>query len=133
MDSSVTDVLEQCAHDAYAGSIGFDTVVERLAGVGIEAYLADFRARTTTYYLPGGDIHVLTLRTPAIAIPGAFDEQLLQAAIRGAQSGEVKYPEFLGRAMGAGCVGYVVWIAGQHVSYFGRRGELHVEPFRGTV
>jgi uncharacterized protein YbcV (DUF1398 family) len=133
MDSSVTAVLEQCAHDSYAGSIGFDMVVERLAGVGIEAYLADFRAGTTTYYLPGGDTHALPMRAPPVAIAGTFDEQLLQAAIRGAQLGEVKYPEFLERAMGAGCVGYVVWIAGQHASYFGRRGEFHVEPFQRTA
>ena len=32
-------------------------------------------------------------------------------------------------SMLAGCVGYIVWIAGRHVTYFGHRGEQHVEPF----
>ncbi len=53
----------------------------------------------------------------------------LGAAIRGSQSGQVKYPEFLARSRRAGCVGYVVWLAGRHVTYFGRRGEQHVERF----
>jgi len=133
MDASVTALLEQCAHDSYAGAIGFDMVVERLAGVGVEAYLADFRAGSTTYYLPDGQTHALPLQSPAVAIPDVLDQQLLQAAIHGAQQGEVKYPEFLARAMAAGCVGYVVWVAGQHVSYFGRRGEFHLEPFPRTA
>jgi uncharacterized protein YbcV (DUF1398 family) len=133
MDPSVTAVLERCLHDAHAGAIGFDMVVERLAGIGVEAYLADFRASTTTFYLPDGQAHALPLQAPQVAISDTFDPQVLQAVIHGAQQGEVKYPEFLARAMGAGCVGYIVWIAGQHVSYFGRRGECHVEPFPRTV
>ena len=31
--------------------------------------------------------------------------------------------------MSAGCIGYMVWIAGRHVSYFGRQGEVYIEPF----
>jgi hypothetical protein len=41
----------------------------------------------------------------------------------------VMYPEFKRLSQRAGCVGYVVWIAGRHVSYHGRRGEVHVERF----
>jgi hypothetical protein len=26
-------------------------------------------------------------------------------------------------------MGYVVWLAGRHVTYFGRRGATHVERF----
>ncbi len=29
----------------------------------------------------------------------------------------------------AGCVAYTVWVTGQHVSYFGRNGETHIERF----
>lgn len=39
------------------------------------------------------------------------------------------YPEFKRATMAAGCVGYVVWMAGSHVDYFGRKGETHVERF----
>ena len=58
-----------------------------------------------------------------------FAAEVVQDAIRGAQKGVVMYPEFKRRSMQAGCVGYTAWIAGRHVTYFGRRGETHVERF----
>ena len=67
------------------------------------------------------------------AIGEAFDAAALQEAIRGSQRGEVLYPEFVQRSCAAGCVGYVVWIAGRHVTYFGRRGEQHVERFPASL
>ena len=39
------------------------------------------------------------------------------------------YPEFKKLSRQAGCIGYTVWIAGRHVSYYGRKGETHVERF----
>ena len=39
------------------------------------------------------------------------------------------YPEFKKLSQAGGCVGYVVWIAGRHVTYVGRKGETHVEKF----
>lgn len=127
--SQVVEVTAQCAQDSYAGTASFGEIVGRLAAVGIEAYYADYRGRTTTYYLPDGSTHGLPLRAPASDIPSAFDTAAVQAAIRGAQRGEVKYPAFMQRTMAAGCIGYMVWIAGRHVTYFGRKGEQHVERF----
>ena len=101
--------------------------------LGVESYYADYRARCTTYYLPDGASHGVRLLAPHVDIPAAFDASALQTAIRGAQTGVVHYPEFMQLSMAAGCVGYLVWIAGRHVSYFGRKGEVHVEPFPGTA
>jgi hypothetical protein len=39
------------------------------------------------------------------------------------------YPEFKRLSQSGGCVGYTFWIAGRQVSYFGRKGEMHVERF----
>ncbi|WP_283150464.1 hypothetical protein [Silvimonas soli] len=69
---------------------------------------------------------------PAVSIAEAFDPQALQSAILGAQSGAVKYPEFMALTMAAGCVGYVAWIAGEQVTYMGRKGEAHIEPMPGA-
>lgn len=129
MQESLRLVIEKCAHDSYAGTRDFGEIVSALATAGIESYLADYRAPATTYYTPAGHAHTLPLHAPDIEIADAFDQQALQAAIRGAQRGEVKYPEFLKLSMAAGCVSYIVWIAGRHVSYFGRRGETHTERF----
>jgi uncharacterized protein YbcV (DUF1398 family) len=129
MEDPVRPVVEACARESFAGTLRFGAVVGALMQAGVESYHADYRARRTTYYVPAGEPLVIPLKTPAIGLPQAFDAAALRAAIRGAQRGEVKYPEFLERSMSAGCVGYIVWIAGRHVAYFGRRGEVHVEPF----
>ena len=121
--------IEQCAHRAHAGTMSFGEVVQTLAASGVEAYFADYRGKATTYYLATGQVVRVTLPAPAVPVAEAFDAASVQAAIRGAQSGEIKYPEFVQRTMSAGCMGYVVWIAGRHVQYFGRRGEAHVEHF----
>lgn len=129
MESAVRQIIEQCARDSYGGSVSFGEVVGALMKAGVESYHADYRLPATTYYLPDGSTHSIALHAPDVLIPQDFDAQAVQSAIRGAQRGEVKYPQFLTLSMAAGCVGYVVWIAGRHVTYFGRRGETHVEPF----
>lgn len=129
MNADTRSVIEQCAAASYAGTIGFGEVVGRLMQAGVESYHADYRRPATTYYLPDGDTCTLPLKPPEANIPERFDAAALQAAIRGAQRGEVKYPEFMALSMAAGCVGYTVWIAGRHVAYVGRKGEVHIEPF----
>jgi uncharacterized protein YbcV (DUF1398 family) len=129
MNDTTRQTIERCAQSSKDGSARFPDIVAALAGVGVESYFADYRANVTTYYLPGGATHAVPLAPPGVAIADAFDAAGVQQAIRGAQSGRVMYPEFLRLSRGAGCVGYVTWIAGRHVSYFGRRGETHVEPF----
>lgn len=62
-------------------------------------------------------------------ISDEFSAASVQEAIRGAQQGKVMYPEFKKLSMQAGCIGYTVWIVGRHVTYFGRKGETHVEHF----
>lgn len=96
---------------------------------GVESYVADYRAKRLTYYLPDGDNLTLAVEMPDVGIAPAFDRAAVKAAIRSAQQGVVMYPEFKQLTMQAGCTGYTVWIAGRHVAYFGRRGETHIEDF----
>jgi uncharacterized protein YbcV (DUF1398 family) len=129
VEKPVRDIVEQCARASHEGTRTFPEVIGALLGAGVEAYQADYRRKSTTYYLPTGETHDVTLSVPALATPTPFDVAALQAAIRGSQRGEVKYPQFLQLSMAAGCVGYIVWLAGRHVTYFGRHGEQHVESF----
>ena len=129
MDESTRQVIERCARASKEGRIHFPDVVETLAGVGVESYFADYRAGATTYYLGDGTTYAVSLAPPDVAVGDAFDAAALQRAIRGAQAGEVMYPEFLRLSRAAGCVGYTAWLAGRHVAYHGRRGETHVEHF----
>lgn len=111
------------------GRLHFGEVIGMLGEAGVESYLVDYRGRHATYYLLDDATLALPIETPEVELAQQFDAQALVAAIRGAQRGEVMYPEFKRRSMLAGCVGYVVWLAGSHVTYFGRRGETHVERF----
>ncbi len=133
MNDTTRDTIERCARASKDGSAHFPDIVAALVGVGVESYFADYRANATTYYLPDGDAHAVPLAPPDVAIADTFDAAAVQAAIRGAQSGRVMYPEFLRLSRAAGCVGYVAWLAGRHVAYFGRRGETHVERFPNSA
>ncbi|WP_027080209.1 DUF1398 domain-containing protein [Luteimonas mephitis] len=129
MNESTQSIIRETARASAEGRIHFGQVIAQLVSAGVESYSADFRAHRTAYYLPDGQILDVPLDMPKVAIANDFDAQALQAAIRGAQRGEVMYPEFKRLSCAAGCVGYMVWIAGRHVTYFGRRGETHIEKF----
>ncbi|MET0284334.1 MAG: DUF1398 family protein [Polyangiales bacterium] len=129
MEQRVKDLIEDCARASHAGTRQFAQIVAALIEAGVEGYQADYRARSTTYYLPSGEAHSVALPAPAVAIPAQLDAGALQQAIRGSQRGEVRYPEFLTRSMDAGCVGYHVFFVGRHVAYFGRAGQQHIERF----
>ena len=129
MNNEVKSVIENCAQASHDGLISFGEVVMKLMSVGVESYYVDYRLGQTIYYLPSGETHSVKLVTPEVAIADAFRVDGVQAAVRGAQSGVVKYQEFMQLTMSAGCVGYFVWITGRHVQYLGHRGEAHVEHF----
>lgn len=129
MDPQTLETIERCAAASYAGTIHFGEVLAALAAHNVESYRVDYRLRSVHYYLSSGETHTLPLKATSDTIGPAFDAAALQSAIRGSQRGEVKYPQFLERSMAAGCIGYVVWLAGRHVTYFGRLGETHIERF----
>jgi uncharacterized protein YbcV (DUF1398 family) len=129
MDQATKDLIQNCARASNDGTAHFGQIVQALSGAGVESYYADYRARSTTYYMPDGQTYAIELPLSGEAIAQTFDADALRAAIRSAQSGAVMYPEFKILSQKAGCVGYIVWLAGRHVAYLGRRGETHVERF----
>ncbi len=126
MNPNTKEAIEKCAHESHAGLLTFPEVLGRLIDVGVESYFADYRNQSTTYYLSTNDALSIPMAMPPIEIPNSFNEDGVVSAIRSAQSDTVRYPEFLKLTMAAGCVGYIVWITGKHVIYFGRQGEVHI-------
>lgn len=124
-ETAIRDVLAA----SLAGRMHFGEVVKTLLGLGIESYQVDYRALRSTYYARNDETLTMDLPPRQVPIADVFNKEELQAAIRGSQQGKVMYPEFKRLSQGAGCVGYVVWLAGRHVSYFGRKGEVHIEKF----
>jgi uncharacterized protein YbcV (DUF1398 family) len=139
METDQKTVIHDCAARSAAGTISFGEVVGRLMEAGVERYHADYCRRENTFYLPSGSSLVVAMTygdeassdaaPPAIA--AAFSAREVEAAIRQAQRGEIMYPEFVKLTTAAGCIGYFVQISGRCVQYFGRNGEMHVEPFPG--
>lgn len=129
MNYEAKQVIEACAHESHAGLLTFPGLLGRLVEVGVESYFADYRNQSTTYYSSTNEAFCVSMTMPSIEIPLTFNKDGVISAIRAAQSDLVRYPEFLRLTMLAGCVGYIVWITGRQVSYFGRQGEIHVEYF----
>jgi uncharacterized protein YbcV (DUF1398 family) len=129
MNSTSQALIREAADGATEGRLHFGQVIGLLVEAGVESYAVDYRTRRTTYYLPSGKTVGIDLQMQEVGIAEAFDTNAIRAAIRGAQQGVVKYPEFKRLSCEAGCIGYTVWIAGRHVTYFGRRGEVHIERF----
>ena len=129
MHTSTREVIQSTFDASNQGRIHFGQVVSQLIAAHVESYQVDYRAGRTTYYVPDGESMDLHFDRPEVAIADSFDADAIRAAIRGAQEGSVMYPEFKRLSRRAGCVGYTVWIAGRHVTYYGRKGEVHVERF----
>ena len=129
MNPQRSSSIESTFAASAAGQLHFGEVIGRLVEAGVESYAVDYRAGRSTCYLPDGQTLTLPLSVDESPIPPHFDAAAVLAAVRGAQRGEVMYPQFKQRTQAAGCVGYIVWISGRHVVYFGRNGDSHVERF----
>jgi uncharacterized protein YbcV (DUF1398 family) len=129
MDKSVDSVIRETFNSSNDGRIHFGQVIGNLIGVGVESYGVDYRACRATYYMPCGETLTLDMKAPEVDIAKDFSAPAIKSAILGAQGGEVMYPEFKKLSQEGGCIGYTVWLAGNHVAYYGRNGETHVENF----
>jgi uncharacterized protein YbcV (DUF1398 family) len=127
-----TEVMRNTLHESEAGRFTFPQVVGALSDIGVESYFADLARAVDTFYLPTGETHTEKMTLPPTKIPEDFSQSGIVAAIRAVQADEIRYPEFLRRAMAAGIIAYWVFIAGRKVIYFGRKGEVHVEEFPRT-
>jgi uncharacterized protein YbcV (DUF1398 family) len=129
MDSKQQNLIRETFSASNEGRVHFGDVVARLTEASVESYAVDYRSHSATYHLANDETLSLRMEATPVDIGKVFAAEALREAIREAQKGVVMYPEFKRRSMQAGCVGYTVWIAGRHVTYFGRKGEAHVERF----
>jgi uncharacterized protein YbcV (DUF1398 family) len=128
MQASTRDIIESTFRASNLARIHFGQVIGELSSARVESYHVDYRAGRSTYYLPDCETMELAFE-PSGKPVAAFEAEAIRSAIRSAQQGKVMYPEFKRLSERAGCIGYIVWIAGRHVIYFGRNGESHVERF----
>lgn len=132
MDQNVKAVMAECTRASDEERVTFPEVVGKLMGAGVERYHADLVRAEKIYYLPDGESERTPCHVLDIAPAEAFSATGVDAAVRAIQRGDIQYLEFCARIAKAGCVGYVVSMAGRRAVYYGRTGEMHVEMFPGA-
>lgn len=129
MDADVIEVMQECTDASDQERVTFPEVVRKLAQAGVERYHADLLRAEKIYYLPSGESHRVQALDVQTNPATAFTASGVEAAIRAIQLQTIQYREFCDRIARAGCVGYMVSLAGRRAVYYGRTGESHVELF----
>src|SRR5271154_3855128 len=127
-----TQAMHDVLAESQAGKLIFPEVVRRLLEVGVESYLCDFATMQDILYLQDGQTHTEKMSLPKLPIAVDFSANGIVAAIRGAQSDSIRYPEFARQSAAAGVIAYWAFLTGKRVIYFGRKGEFHIEEFPRT-
>jgi uncharacterized protein YbcV (DUF1398 family) len=123
------ETIAECMQLSFADT-HFPKVVQKLADAGVRSYTADLIRLRKTYH--GADSDCRDEAMPLSAAPDVaetFDTAAVAAAIKNIQQQKLGYAEFLRQIMAAGCSQYRVFIGGRKAIYFGRNGDMHVEPF----
>ena len=122
-------ILEDCTSGSDEERLTFPQVVGNLISAGVERYHADLQRSEKTYFLSNGESRVIQTRVIDEVPAATFHAEGVEAAVRAIQAGRIKYIEFCERIMRAGCVSYIVSMAGKRAVYYGRTGACYVEPF----
>ena len=128
-----TQIIAAAAQATLAGTLPFPEIVRQLLETGVEYYHVDYVALNKTYYSAEGDAVVTPIPyegLPPVAFD--FDATDLRANIQDSQRHHQKYRDFTRRAMEAGVQGYIAFLRGKRVTYWGRNGDHHVEWFPGA-
>lgn len=128
-----SEVVAEAARATLDGSMAFAEIVGRLIETGVEYYHVDYVALQKTFYSATGEM----IKTPITYenlpnIAAEFDVDALKAAILDSQQNGQHYKDFTKRVMNAGVQGYMAFLRGKRVMYWGRGGDSHTEWFPGA-
>ena len=128
-----SEVVAQAARATLDGSMAFAEIVGRLIETGVEYYHVDYVALQKTFYSATGEI----IKTPITyenlpSVAADFDVDALKAAILDSQQNGQHYKDFTKRVMNAGVQGYIAFLRGKRVTYWGRGGDSYPEWFPGA-
>jgi len=129
MQENIMKIMQECTDASDEEHITFPEVVVKLAQAGVERYHADLLRAEKVYYLPSGESHRVRAADVGATAAAEFAAGEVAAAVRAIQQQQIQYREFCERIVEAGCVGYMVSLAGRRAVYYGRTGDSYVEPF----
>lgn len=128
-----TQIVSEVSRATLAGTMPFPEIVGRLIETGVESYHVDYVTLLKTFYGFAGDAVTTPITyegLPEVSVD--FDQAALRAAILDSQRNGQHYRDFTIRAMEAGVQGYIAFLRGQRVTYWGRGGDQHTEWFPGA-
>lgn len=100
---------------------------------GVEYYHVDYVALQKTYYSASGDVIKTSINYEGLpSVASELNVEELRAAILDSQQNGQHYRDFTKRAMSAGVQGYIAFLRGMRVTYWGRVGDQHTEWFPGA-
>jgi uncharacterized protein YbcV (DUF1398 family) len=128
-----SEIVAEAARATLDGTIPFPEVIRRLTETGVEYYHVDYVALQTSFYSAAGEV----IKTPINyenlpPVANDLDRDALRSAILDSQQKGQHYRDFTKRAMKAGVQGYIAFLRGKRVTYWGRDGEQHTEWFPGA-
>jgi len=128
-----TQVIVKTFNATLAGTISFPEVIGQLIATGVEYYHVDYVALRKTCYSADGNLVVTAIPYEGLPpVAADFSAEKLRAAILDSQLNGQKYRDFTRRAMEAGVQGYIAFLRGKRVTYWGRNGDQHTEWFPGA-
>lgn len=126
-------IVTEAARATLDGSIPFPEVVRRLLETGVEYYHVDYVTLQKTYYSASGDVIKTSINYEGLpTVASELNVEALRAAILDSQQNGQHYRDFTKRAMSAGVQGYIAFLRGMRVTYWGRGGDQHIEWFPGA-
>lgn len=130
MNVNEISLIASSSHD---GKLTFPEAIGKLIDNGVAYYHVDYVACSTTYYSTLGATVLLPIEFEGLpVISENFDVAALKATILESQKNGQNYRVFCGRAMQAGVQGYIAFLLGKRVTYFGQLGDQHTEWFPGA-
>lgn len=128
-----TKIITETARKTLAGTISFPEVVSQLLSAGVEYYHVDYVGMKKTFYSAEGDTVVTPINFEGLPpVAPEFSVEAIRADILDSQRNNQHYRDFTRRAMEAGVQGYLAFLRGKRVTYFGRQADQHIEWFPGA-
>jgi uncharacterized protein YbcV (DUF1398 family) len=130
MNANEISILAKAALD---GSMPFPEIVGKLIANGVEYYHVDYVTSSFTFYSGSGSAVLAPITFEGLpSVSEDFNLSALKAAILDSQQHGQKFRAFCERAVKAGVQGYIAYLRGKRVTYFGRQGDQHTEWLPGA-